>query len=261
MSMPAILPSTALARVLPLLLVLLGVVGVRAQDVPGASDVRALAACVEEHQTHLDRLVRLIGEAEERLTSADAAVVADARAAIEALVGRAHGVREHLRRCVDASHIPAGRTGERTSTSAAAEGEPRDVDSDAEDSVAEDGGTVHVVEADVRMADGVRVVRGERVDGTGEARDAAVRTAVHGLGAALSACYDAYRSRGGRGRGELHLAFTVGAGGRARDVAVEGGAAFDAGLRACVLRAAEPLRVEGTRGAVTFAYTFRFGAD
>jgi hypothetical protein len=88
-----------------------------------------------------------------------------------------------------------------------------------------------------------------------------VRTAVHGLGAALSACYDAYRSRGGRGRGELHLAFTVGAGGRARDVAVEGGAAFDAGLRACVLRAAEPLRVEGTRGAVTFAYTFRFGAD
>jgi hypothetical protein len=167
---------------------------------------------------------------------------------------------------VDAAHIPAGAAEEASSSRARGgaerdEGGPGEDARGAEDSIAGEGGTVHVVEADVPLGESVRIVRGERIDGTGEARDTAVRTAVRGLGPALSACYDAYRSRDGRGRGELHLAFTVGAGGRARDVAIEGGAAFDAGLRSCVLRAAEPIRVDGARGTVTFAYTFRFGAE
>jgi hypothetical protein len=275
MSLSARAPRTFMTRGLTLVLLLVFLLGAasaaRAQDVAGASEVRALAGCVEEHQTHLERLVRLIGEAEERLRSSDPAVAADARAAIGALVGRAHGVREHLRRCVEAARIPGGGPDARTASGTSGAGVPSAggpvesesgaEDSGAEDSIAEDGGTVHLVEADVAVGDGVRIVRGERVDGTGEAPDAAVRTAVRGVGAALSACHDAYRGRGGRGRGELHLAFTVGAGGRARDVTIEGGAAFDAGLRTCVLRAAEPIRVEGARGTVTFAYTLRFGAE
>lgn len=225
-----------------------------AQPVAGLGEVRTFSACIDEHQTHLTRIVRLIAEVEARLGSADARVASDARDSMVTLMSRAHDIREHLRRCVENAHIPAPPSG-----TTVVHGDPPP--DGAADSVAGDRGTVHAVESDTRLTESVRVVRGERVDGTGEASDSNVVAAVHAVGSRISACYDDYVDRVGSERGEVQLVFSTGTGGRATGVSVEAASRFDATLRDCVRRAGTEIRVADTRGRVTFAYTFRFGRD
>lgn len=225
-----------------------------AQPIEGVGEVRTLSTCIHEHQTHLERLVRLIGEVEARLDSADARVAGDARESMVTLMHRAHDVREHLRRCIEASRIPAPPSG----TTVVHEDPPPD---GTADSVAGDHGTVHAVESDTRLTDSVRVVRGERVDGTGDVADSNVVAAVHAIGSRIGACYSDYVDRVGSERGEAQLVFTVGSGGRATGVSVEAASRFDATFRTCVQRAGSEIHVADTRGRVTFAYTFRFGRD
>ncbi len=224
-----------------------------AQPVAGLGEVRTLSSCIHEHQTHLERLVRLIDEVEARLDSADARVASDARESMTTLMNRAHDVREHLRRCIESAHIPS-TTGPRT----AHVDPPPD---SAAESVAGDRGTVHVVERDTVYGTTLRVVRGERVDGTGEASDTNVRVAVRAVRDRLQACYDSYVDRVGSERGEVQLVFSLGGGGRASGVAVEAASRFDSDFRSCVQRAGSEIRVADTRGRVTFSYTFRFGPE
>jgi hypothetical protein len=225
-----------------------------AQPAEGIGEVRTFASCIEEHQTHLERIVRLLGEVEERLGSADARVAADARESLVTLMRHAHDIREHMRRCVEHARIPVPESG------TTVRHEPPAPDHSA-DSVAGDSGTVHVVESDAALVGAVRIVRGERVDGTGEASDGAVRSAVRAIGSRLNACYDEFVDRVGSERGEVQLVFTVGSGGRATGVTVELASRFDSGMRTCVSRAGSEIRVDGTRGRVTFSYTFRFGGE
>lgn len=223
-----------------------------AQPVAGLGEVRTLSSCIHEHQTHLDRLVRLIDEVEARLDSADARVASDARESMTTLLHRAHDVREHLRRCIDSARIPAP---------AAAVTHVDPPSDSAAESVAGDRGTVHVVERDTVYSSSLRVVRGERVDGTGEAADTNVRVAVRAIRERLQACYDSYVDRVGSERGEVQLVFSLGGGGRASGVAVEAASRFDPDFRSCVQRAGSEIRVADTRGRVTFSYTFRFGPE
>ena len=220
-----------------------------AQDAAAVQTVRTLSACVTEHETHLTRLVRLIEEAQARTTSTDAAVRRDAIESITTLIGRAHDVREHLRACVEAAQIPrvADTTVvERTTTA-----------DSAADSVAASGGSIHEIEADAALGSNVRIVRGERVDGSGSASDDAVRSAVHGLATSFSTCYDAYIDRIGRRQGSLHLSFTALEGGRVSAVTVERG--FDGPMRQCVQRAAGAMHVSGAHGRTVYAYELSFG--
>ncbi len=221
-----------------------------AQDSPGVTAVRTLSTCVSEHQTQLTRLVRLITEAQGRTSAADPAVRRDAAESVTTLVGRAHDVRERLRECIEATPIPrtaATTVVERTTTP-----------DSAADSIAATGGSIHQVEADAALASHVRVVRAERVDGSGTASDEAVRSAVHGLGAAFSTCYDGYVDRVGTRQGSVHLAFTTLEGGRVTNATVERGG-FDTGMRQCLQHAAETMHVSGAHGRSVFAYELAFG--
>jgi hypothetical protein len=220
-----------------------------AQDAAAVAAVRTLSACVTEHETHLTRLVRLIDEAQARTSSSDEAVRRDAVESVTTLVGRAHDVREHLRECIESARLPRvaeTTVVERTTTA-----------DSAADSVASSGGSIHEVEADESLGTHVRVVRGERVDGSGTASDEAVRSAVHGLATSFATCYDAYVDRVGTRRGSVHLSFTATEGGRVSPATVER-AGFDAPMRQCIQRAAQTMHVAGAHGRSVFAYELSF---
>ena len=117
------------------------------------------------------------------------------------------------------------------------------------------------MESDASLGDHVRVVRGERVDGTGSASDASVRSAVHGIGTRLGRCYDAYVDRVGSTTGELTLSFTINGTSRASHVRVESGSRFDAALHDCVEEATREIRVSGASGRTEYSYTFSLGPE
>lgn len=226
--------------------------GAAAQAVEGIEATRTLSTCIREHQTHLERIVRLIDEAEARRSSSDARVASDARESLVTLMIRAHDIREHLRLCVEHAHIPRpDTTDERTEVE----------DDSAADSVAGEAGTVHVVESDASLDAHVRIVRGERVDGTGSASDAAVRSGVHAIGDRLARCYEAYVDRVGTSRGEIVVAFTLSGSGRAGSVEVEAGSRFDSALHDCAVSAAREIRVTGATGRTVYSYTFALGPE
>src|SRR5688572_32630782 len=198
---------------------------VAAQDVEWVEATRTLATCIAEHQTHLERIVRLIGEAEERMGSSDSRIASEARESLVTLMTRAHDIREHLRRCVHDAVIPLPDT---TDTRVQEEADA------AADSIAGEHGTVHVVESDASLADHVRIVRSERVDGTGSASDASVRSGVHAIGTRLERCYDGYVDRVGSTTGDVVVSFTINGASRASHVGVESGSRFDSTLHDCV---------------------------
>jgi hypothetical protein len=224
----------------------------RAQTIEGVDDTRTLSTCIAEHQTHLTRIVGLIDEAEARMSSSDSRVAADARESLVTLMIRAHDIREHLHRCVERAHIPRPDT---TDTRVEEESDA------AADSVAADHGTVHAVESDASLGEHVRIVRGERVDGTGTASDASVRSGVHAIGDRLARCYDGYVDRVGTAHGDVVLSFTLRGAGRPSVVDVEAGSFFDSTLHGCVETAAREIRVAGATGRSVYSYTFSLGPE
>lgn len=215
--------------------------------------VRELDRCVTAGQQDLARIAQLIRDAEERSRSSDAALARDARAAIVTLLGRARAARETLLRCVEGQRIPDGdapRTEVVTEAPQAGSAEAR---------VAVAGGTVREVHPAEPLAEGVRVVRGERVDGRGVTPPDALQRAVRGQGAALARCYEAFVDRGSARRGELELSFAV-VGGVSREARVESAPGFDATFRGCVTQAVGAMSVPGSSGRSVFSYVFAFGA-
>ncbi len=222
---------------------------VAAQHTAEVAEVRTLTSCIGAQHTQLVRLERLLGEARERLSATDSAVRHDAELSIETLLQRAAEARETLRACIAAAtfEAPSGETVEHTTTP-----------DEAADHVASSGGSIHEVESDAAVSTHVRVVRGERVDGSGSAQDAAVRAAVHGAGPAVSACYEAYVDRVTTRSGTVHVSFTVADGGRVTNASVERGG-FDLPLRQCVTRAFSALHVAGAHGRSVYGYEIALG--
>lgn len=223
-----------------------------AQDVPGLPEALTVARCVHEQDQQIQRLVHLIEQAEQRAHAPGVAedVRRDARASIEALVDRIRQHAHESRQCVEHTHIPV-RVDEHVSETA-----PPDR---AHESLAGDRGTVHEVEGEGALAADVRIVRGERVDGTGSAPDENVRSAVRAIGGRVSQCYSEYVDRAARRAGEIQLSFTVEGSGRATRASLESAGGFDAPLRQCLERAAREIRVPGQHGRSVYAYTLRLG--
>jgi hypothetical protein len=247
--------STFLSRSLPALVVAAIAIlapGSRARAQEAVSEVRELERCITEHQTHLTRLVHLIGEAEARTSSSDAAVARDAREAITALVHRAHEVRAHLERCVREARIPSAHDDTEVTTTTEP---PRGRDA----TIAESGGTVQGVHPAEPIGQHVRVVTGERVDGRGTVPLEDLRRSVRAfVGPGLDRCYASYLDRASARRGEIEVSFTA-ADGAIREVAVERLGPFDGAFRSCVVQAVGAMQLHHTSGRTVFSYVLAIG--
>ncbi len=221
----------------------------RAQDA-AVGEVLEFSRCVTEHHTHLTRLARMIEEAQARTNSSDAAVARDARESIATLVHRVHEVRGHLEQCIRDANIPSQPGAEVVRTTEAPTGH--------EASVAGSGGTVSVIHPAESIAEHVRVVRGERVDGTGTVPAEDLRRSVRAyVGGGVEQCYDAYLDRVGVANGEIEFTFAA-VDGQIREVRVER-ASFDAAMRTCVTRAVHGMSLAHTSGRSVFSYVLEVG--
>ncbi|AKF10391.1 hypothetical protein [Sandaracinus amylolyticus] len=220
-----------------------------AQD-PAAS-ARTVAQCLREHDEQVQRLMRLLEQAETRAHEPGIAddVRRDAAASVTALVDRIRAHAQQVRHCIERNPIPVHVDGTVTETTA----DP------AHDSLAADRGTVHQIESGTQLAPSVRAVRGERVDGSGQAPDENVRAAMRGIGSRLAACYGQYLDRAAHRAGEVTLTFTASDGGRVGSAQLEGAGGFDTTMRQCVERAAVEMVVRGQRGRAVYSYVVRFG--
>lgn len=225
-----------------------------AQEVAGLPEARAVSQCVHQQDEQMQRLMRLIEQAEQRAARPGVAadVRRDALASIEALVDRIRSHAQQARLCVEESQIPVRVDGVVVETA------PADP---AQDSLAAEHGTVPVIERDTALAARVTVVRGERVDGTGSAPDASVRDAVRTAAPRIVACHDEYLDRAARRSGDVHLSFTAIAGGRVTSAEVERGGPFDAAMSQCLQRAATAMTIAGQRGRSVYSYVLRFAAE
>lgn len=216
----------------------------------GVQQAIEFSRCVNEHQTHLTRLVHMIEEAQARTTSSDAAVARDARESIETLVHRVHDVRSHLEQCIRNANIPAQPGAEVVRTT--------EVPAGHEASVAGSGGTVSVIHPAEAIAEHVRIVRGEHVDGRGTVPIEDLRRSVRSfVGAGVERCYNAYLDRVGATTGEIEFTFAA-VDGQIREVRVER-ASFDAAMRTCVTRAVQGMSLAHASGRSVFSYVLQVG--
>lgn len=223
-----------------------------AQDADPAAvrSVRELERCVTEQQTQLARIVRLIGEAEGRMGSSDAAVARDAREAVTTLVQRAHEVQGALNACVTAVRVPAPPTAQVVREAPTS--------GSAEDRVGRAGGTVQEIHPAEAIGANVQVVSGERVDGRGTVPTEDLRRAVRATGSALDRCYAAYMDRASARSGEVEISFAA-VDGSIREVRVESARSFDATFRTCATQALSSMQLRHTSGRSVFAYVLAFG--
>ncbi len=220
-----------------------------AQHTTEVAQVQTLSTCIAAQQTQLARVTRLMEEARTRTSSSDATVRHDAELSIDTLLQRAAEARDAIRACVAAADFepPSGETVEHTTTP-----------DSAADHVAQHGGSIHEVEANAAVTRHVRIVRGERVDGSGSASDSDIRAAVHGAGGAISVCYDGYVDRASSRSGTVHVSFTVNDGGGITAATVERGG-FDTALRQCVQHAISTVHVSDAHGRSVYAYEIALG--
>ena len=216
----------------------------------GVPQAIEFSRCVTEQQTHLARLVQMIQEAQARTSSSDAAVARDARESIATLVHRVHDVRERLTHCIQSANIPARPDAEVVRTT--------EVPTGQEANVAANGGTVSTIHPAESIAEHVRIVRGERVDGRGTVPVEDLRRSVRAfVGSGVERCYDAYLDRVGASSGEIEFTFAA-VDGQIREVRVER-ANFDAAMRTCVTRAVQGMSLAHTSGRSVFSYVLEVG--
>ena len=128
----------------------------------------------------------------------------------------------------------------------------------SEASVAGSGGTVSVIHPAESIAEHVRVVNGERVDGRGTVPAEDLRRSVRAfVGSGVEQCYDAYLDRVGATRGEIEFTFAA-VDGQIREVRVER-ASFDTAMRTCVTRAVQGMSLAHTTGRSVFSYVLQVG--
>jgi hypothetical protein len=217
------------------------------------ADVRSMAACVAQGNVELQRVLSLVREAEEqRDRGRDERVRQDAERSIDALVARAATLQRDMRACVGGDDLPS------PGTEVVVRDAPRDR---AEDSVAENTGTVRTIEENAALGDQIRVVRAEQVDGEGRLDAPVVRSAVRSIASRLDRCYEVYLDRGSMEAREIDLVFTVATSGRTTAVELERSGFDDARFEQCLRTAARAIAPSRAPrgGEAIYSYRLRFG--
>ncbi|MFT5354446.1 MAG: hypothetical protein ACI9KE_001651 [Polyangiales bacterium] len=224
-----------------------------AQEPPGISEAtsratameRCLSPLIQQLQTNL----ALVREAKTQLRASDEQARGDAARAIVSLEQRVHALSEELQACAPRSAALEPTTRVQELTGAAAR-------------VATVNDATQMVERDVQLVANVRVLVGERVDGSGQASHDLVRRAVRSIGAPLQRCYSRMLENGALQAGEAIIAFTIRGSGGVNRAHAEGVTIGGPSFRRCLQRAAEQIRVSGraSGGDARYAYTLRFGS-
>ena len=224
----------------------------KAQEPPGVSEATSRATAMEQCLSpliqQLQTTLALVREAKAQLRATDAQARSDAASTIVSLEQRVHSLNERLQACAPRSAAlePTTRVQEL---------------SGADARVATVNEATQVVERDVPLVANVRVLVGERVDGSGEASHELVRRAVRSIGAPLQRCYSRMLETGAFQAGEAIIAFTIRSSGGISRARAEGVTIGGRSFRRCLQRAASQIRVGGraTGGDARYAYTLRFG--
>lgn len=226
---------------------------VEAQEPPGVSEATtratAMERCLSPLIQQLQTTLALVREAKTQLRASDEQARRDAASAIVSLEQRVHALSEQLQGCAPSSAAlePTTRVQELTGTAAR---------------VATVNEATQVVERDVLLVANVRVLVGERVDGSGQASHDLVRRAVRSIGAPLQRCYSRMLENGALQSGEAIIAFTIRSSGGVARPRAEGVTIGGRSFRRCLQRAVAQIRVRGraSGGDARYAYTLRFGS-
>lgn len=129
------------------------------------------------------------------------------------------------------------------------------------DAVAQENAATRVIERNVTLGNGAKIVVGEQVDGTGRVDDATVVAGMRDAGSRLASCFQELAGSGRRG--EMALSFAIGSAGRVSRVNVEGDTLNAPSVTRCVRTVGSSLRFgAGARGGdAILSYTLRYGAE
>jgi len=203
--------------------------------------------CLERVNHDLENTMRLLRDASRQTRSENARARQDAAHMVVSLQQRVADLSRALKDCVpDDAHLrPRTVVQEHTGTEAAV-GEHNDIPS---------------VEEDARLADNVRAVIGQRVDGTGHIDDAHVKRAIRSAASRMERCYEQLVDRGALQSGQLNLVFTITSRGSVSGVRVERSTIANASFNRCVQSAGQRIRPSAgaSGGDVRYSYTLHFG--
>lgn len=203
--------------------------------------------CLERVKHDLETTMRLLRDASRQTRSSDAQARRDAAHMVTSLQQRAADLARALRACVpeDAHLNPRTVVREPTGTEASV-GEHNDIPS---------------VERDARLADNVRAVVGQRVDGTGHIDDGTVKRAIRSAAGRMERCYEQLVDRGALQSGQLNLIFSITDRGGVRGVRVERSTIANDRFQRCVRSAGQRIRPPSAArgGDARYSYTLHFG--
>lgn len=216
-------------------------------------------ACIRNQHRQLVRTVALLREARVQMGRSPSGSRAheDAKAAVRSLRQRALELERAALAC-------RTEPSERARSESPPEGVSyvtAPVDPTAR-AVAERNPATRVIERDVLLHGSAKAVVGEQVDGAGRIDAAVIRSAVRGVGARLSRCYDRLVDRGALQRGTIILTFTVQPNGRVTGIRTERNTLGSDSFARCLRAAARGIRPSrgATGGEATIAYTLQFPA-
>ncbi len=239
-------------RALPIVFALLLVPTLAfAQEAPSPEEARDRAShtidCLERVNTDLETTMRLLRDARRQTQSSNAQARSDAAQMVVSLQQRVADLARALKDCVPEEAHLTPRTVVQEPTG-------------AEASVRESG-DIPSVEQDAPLGRNVRVIVGQRVDGTGTIDDAVVKRTVRTASDRLDRCYAQLVDRGALTTGEARVVFTIRGRGRVRNVELEESSIDNRRFQRCVERATRRMRAaSGPSGGETrFSYRLRFG--
>jgi len=246
------LASYGAMRALPILSALLLFPSLAAaQDPPDPAEARSSAArtidCLERVNGDLETTMRLLRDAARQTRSSNAQARTDAAQMVVSLQQRVADLSRALKSCVpeEAQLNPRTVVQEPTGNEASVR-EANDIPS---------------VEENSPLGRNVRVLVGQRVDGTGTIDDAVVKRTVRSASDRLDRCYAQLVDRGALTTGEARLVFTIRGRGRVRNVRLAESSIDNRRFQRCVERAGQRMRAaSGPRGGeARFSYRLRFG--
>jgi TonB family protein len=239
-------------RALPILSALLLVPSfAAAQDAPSPAEARDRASqtidCLERVNHDLENTMRLLRDARRQTQSSNTQARTDAAHMVVSLQQRVADLARTLKDCVPEEAHLNPRTVVQEPTGAEAE--------------VREAGDIPSVEQDEQLSRNVRILVGQRVDGTGTIDDAVVKRTVRTASDRLDRCYGQLVNRGALTTGEARLVFTIRGRGRVRNVRLEESSIDNRRFQRCVESAGRRMRAaSGARGGeARFSYRLRFG--
>jgi TonB family protein len=220
-------------------------------DAPDPEEARSRAHrtidCLERVNRDLETTTRLLREAARQTRASDPAARQDAARMVVSLQQRVADLARATKQCVpEEAHLePQTRIREPTGNEAAVR-EANDLPS---------------VERDAQLTSNVHAEIGQRVDGTGNVPDDAIKRGIRGIAPRLERCYERLVDRGALQSGRLELAFTVTTSGRVRRVSVENSSLGSRSFNRCVQAAGRRIRpgAGASGGDTRYSYVLHFG--